>query len=291
MIPETLRATARRIIRRRSTALSVVALFLAVWNPTVGIAGAIPDCARYGAVTVTGTVAIDGINEVSGVVASRRRPILWIEEDSGNPERIYAITALGAQRSVVDVKDAVDRDWEDIALTGRRIWLGDIGDNRQLRESIQAYWFREPRPSQTSVSARVVELTYEDGAHNAEAMVVDGRRRELYIFTKQPGSTFVYRTSVRGLQGGESAILTRVAVLPLNKVTAADLGPEGIIVKSGDGYLYRWTSDQTVTSALTRTPCRAQAGPGESLGFALDGGGLYAIPEGSSPSVYFTSPA
>ena len=72
-------------------------------------------------------------------------------------------------------------------------------------------------------------------------------------------------------------------------VTAADLGPDGVIVKSGSGYLYRWTSDRTVPTALAGTPCRAQAGPGESLAFAR-GGGLYAIPEGSGPSVYFTRP-
>jgi hypothetical protein len=287
----TRRAAARRIVRSRSIALSVVTLMSAVWNPTVVAAGAIPGCARYGTVTVTGNVTIDGINEVSGVVASRRRPILWIEEDSGNPERIYAITSAGAQRSVVNVTGADNRDWEDMALTGRRIWLGDIGDNRELRTSIQVYWFREPRPSDTSVSARLLELRYEDGAHNAEAMVVDGRRRELYVFTKQPGTTSVYRASVHGLQGGETATLTKMAVLPLNTVTAADLGPEGIVVKSGAGYLYRWTSDRTVASALARTPCRAQAGPGESLGFALDGGGLFAIPEGSNPPVYFTLPA
>lgn len=290
MIRGTSRVTARRFFRRHGISLSVIALTAAVWSPTAAAAGAIADCAGYGGVTVTGTVTIDGIDEVSGVVASHRRPVLWIEEDSGNPERIYAIDGSGAARATVEVKNAANRDWEDIALTGRRIWLGDIGDNAGIRPSIQVYWFREPRPSDSSVSAHELQLHYEDGPHNAEAMVVDGVHRELYIFTKQSGTTSVYRASVLGLQGGESATLTKIAVLPLNTVTAADLGPEGIIVKSGAGYLYRWTSDRTVAAAIGRTPCRAQAGPGESLAFAHDGGGLYAIPEGSSPSVYFTSP-
>ncbi|MEO8423087.1 MAG: hypothetical protein ABI595_04145 [Actinomycetota bacterium] len=264
----------------------------AVWQPTVATAGAIDACAHYGTAAVTGTVTIDGINEISGVVASRRRDVLWIEEDSGNPERIYAIDGSGAELATVDVMNADNRDWEDIALTGRRIWLGDIGDNRESRKSIQVYWFREPRPSRSSVSARVLELRYEDGPHNAEAMVVDGARRELFIFTKQAGTTSVYMVSVRGLQGGESITLTKIAELPLNTVTAADLGPEGIIVKSGSGYLYRWTSARTVGASIARTPCRAPAGPGESLGFSRGGGGvgrgLYAIPEGTFPSVYFT---
>lgn len=157
-------------------------------------------------------MTIDGINEVSGVVASRRH-VLWIEEDSGNPERIYAIDGSGAQRAVVDVKGADNGDWEDIALTGRRIWLADIGDNVEIRTSIQVYWFREPRPSDSSVSAHVLQLHYEDGAHNAEAMMVDGAHRKLFVFTKQSGTTSVYRASVLGLQGGESMTLTKIAVL------------------------------------------------------------------------------
>lgn len=290
MIPRTERTTQRNA-RRWIVTLSIIALSSTAWNPTVAAAGAIPDCAGYGAVTVTGAVTIDDINEVSGVVASRRRPVLWIEEDSGNPARIYAIDGSGAERASISVKGADNRDWEDIALTGRRIWLADIGDNPAIRPSIQVYWFREPRPSGSSVSAHVLQLTYEDGPHNAEAMVVDGARRELFIFTKQSGTTSVYTASVRGVQGGESVTLRRIAVLPLNTVTAADIGPEGIIVKAGSGYLYRWTNSRTVASAIARTPCRAEAGPGESLAFARDGGGLYAIPEGSSPSVYFTAPA
>jgi hypothetical protein len=279
------------IPQRRRVALVAFVMTTVVWNPAVSAAGTVADCPGYGAVRVTGTVTIDGINEVSGVVSSNRRAVLWIEEDSGNPELIYAIDGSGAQRGVVTVENADNRDWEDIALTGHRIWLGDIGDNSELRSSIQVYWFREPTPSQASVSAHVLELRYEDGAHNAEAMVVDGARRELFIFTKRSGTTSVYTTSVRGLQGGESRTLTKIAELPLNassKVTAADLGPEGIIIKAGQGYLYRWTSDRTVPSALSKTPCRAEVGPGESLAFAHDGGGLYAIPEGASPSVYFT---
>jgi hypothetical protein len=285
----TSRATTRRSLRWRGISLSVIALTAAVWNTTLAAAGSIADCAGYGGVTVTGTVTIDGINEVSGVVASRRRPVLWIEEDSGNPERIYAIDGSGAERAAVDVHGAVNLDWEDIALTGRRIWLADIGDNLGLRPSVQVYWFREPRLTATSVAAHVLQLHYEDGPHNAEAMVVDGVHRELFILTKQSGTTSVYTASVRGVQDGGSATLRKVAELPLSTVTAADLGPEGIIVKSGAGYLYPWTSDRTVASAIAGSPCRAQAGPGESLAFARNGG-LYAIPEGSSPSVYFTAP-
>ena len=167
--------------------MTCVVFASAAWPPSGVSAGTIEPCAGYGEVTVTGTVTIDGIDEVSGVVASHRRPVLWIEEDSGNPERIYAIDGSGDRRAVVDVDHAQNLDWEDIALSGRRLWLADIGDNFELRASVRVFWFNEPRRSDTTATARVLHLRYEDGAHNAEAMVVDGKRKELYIFTKQSG--------------------------------------------------------------------------------------------------------
>lgn len=255
-------------------------------------AGSVEACPGYGSDGPIGTVAIDGINEVSGVVASRRDPVLWIEEDSGNPERIYAIDYTGPTRAQVQVGNAHNRDWEDIALTGHRLWLADIGDNDAQRLSIRVYWFKEPKLSATSVEARLLTLTYEDDvARNAEAIAVDGDRKKLFIFTKAPGISLVFRAPVDHLHGGEAVVLRQIAELPLNKVTAADLGLKGIVVKAGDGYLYPWSADHRVVATLSGAPCRVPAGPGESIAFSSDDRGLYAIPEGSDPPIYFTPPA
>ena len=251
-----------------------------------------PACPGYGSYSVTGHVPINGINEVSGVVASRGSSALWIEEDSGNPTTIYAIDGTGAKLATVQVRDSTNHDWEDIALADGQIWLGDIGDNAHLRTALQVYWFAEPALSATSVAAKLLTLTYDDRvARNAEALAVDGAHEKLFIFTKaQSGGSLVFRASIDGIHSGSSRILRHVATLPLNEVTAADLGPIGVIVKSGDGYLYRWTSDHRVLSALAQPPCRAPAGTGESLAFSTDDQGLWAIPEGADPPIYFTPP-
>ncbi len=249
-------------------------------------------CQGYGSDSVTGRVLISGINETSGIVASRTTSALWIEEDSGNPTTIYAIDGTGARLATIQVNGAINHDWEDIALADHQIWLGDIGDNHHRRTELQAYWFNEPSLSATSVSANVVHLTYADRVpRNAEAMVVDPGTKNLFIFTKSSSGSLVFRTSIDGVHNGDSETLQQIATLPLNQVTAADLGPKGVIVKAGDGYLYRWTSDHFVSSALLGSPCRAPAGPGESIAFSKDDRGLYAIPEGVSPPVYYTPPS
>ncbi len=278
--------------RRSTFATALLALVTIASWPVTSAAGSIQYCPSYGPVRVTGSIAIPGIGEVSGVVASHTNPVLWIEEDSGNPERIYAIDSDGTSRATVDVQNSDNRDWEDIALTGHRLWLADIGDNHAERDSIQVYWFPEPKLDASSVAARVLTLRYGDGvARNAEALVVDASRKKLFIFTKEPGTSIVFRAPVAHLHGGESLTLQQVAQMNLNKVTAADIGPRGIIVKAGDGFLYPWSADHRVVSTLAGTPCRAPAGPGESLAFSSDELGLFAIPEGSGPSVYYTPPA
>jgi hypothetical protein len=278
--------------RRSTVAAALLALFIVGSTPVTSAAGSIQDCPFYGPVQVTGSITIPGIGEVSGVVASHANPVLWIEEDSGNPERIYAIDSDGTSRATVDVRNSDNRDWEDIALTGHRLWLADIGDNHAERDSVQVYWFPEPKLSASSVTARLLTLRYGDGvARNAEAMVVDASRKKLFIFTKGPGASTVFRAPVAHLQGGDSETLHQIAQLPLNQVTAADIGPRGIIVKAGDGFLYPWSADHRMVTTLAGTPCRAPAGPGESLAFSIDDLGLFAIPEGSGPSIYYTPPA
>jgi hypothetical protein len=249
------------------------------------------DCLRYGSAHVSGQVAIPGVHEISGVVASHRDDVLWVEQDSGNPEEIWAIDASGAVRADIQVRDATNHDWEDIALTRHRLWLGDIGDNHLRRESIQVYWFPEPALDTGSVDARMVTLTYPDGPHNAEAMFVDWHHRTLFIITKTRAGAAVFRTQIAHLHNGEARSLRQVATLPLNLVTAADIGPRGIIVKAGDGYLYPWRRDGRVLTALARTPCGVSVGPGESIAFSRDERGLFAIPEGQTPNVYYTPPA
>jgi hypothetical protein len=261
------------------------------WLPANGSAADLagPGCPVAAPVQVTGQVRIAGIDEVSGVVASRRTPgMYWIEEDSGNPARIWGVDLTGARLASVRVLDATNLDWEDIALARGRLWVADIGDNFLLRPSIAVYSFPEPLPSARRVRADLLTLTYPDGPRNAEALFVDGMRQQLFVVTKEAGTAEVFRTSISTVPDGSVHELRSVITLPLNRVTAADLGRAGVLVKAGDAHLYRWGADRRVSTALATTPCVIAAGPGEAIAFARSPSGLVAIPEGTQPSVYLT---
>jgi hypothetical protein len=141
----------------------------------------------------------------------------------------------------------------------------------------------------TSVDATTLQLRYEDGPHDAEAMFVDPRDEHLYLIEKQLGEpeSAVYGVPLRGLRPGEVGVLRLVARVPVPAVTAADLGPAGIAVGS---YLttlvFPWSDDRTVVSTLEGLSCPASIGD-EAIAQTGDGGALYSTGEGVGRSIRY----
>jgi len=275
---------------------SVVALAAALsWLPaTVARAAATARCPSFGSAITAGRVSgLSAIREISGVVSSRRYDqTLWIEQDGGNPERVDAIRPDGAARASIPVRNAQNHDWEDIAFWDHRIWIGDIGDNGSKRSSVAAYWFKEPKLSAGSVTAKMVTLTYPDGAHNAEAMFVTGGN--LYIVSKEKSldTGTVYRADVSPLRDGATRRLQKVTTVPIGNISAADVGGRGIVIRNyRHGLFFRWRSDHRVATALDGAPCDVEVGPGaESIAFTTWNRSMYSIPEGSTPPVFVNHP-
>ena len=79
------------------------------------------------------------------------------------------------------------RDTEDLALAkDGTLWVGDIGDNNENRDTI-GLWRLAPGAK----SAKLQRLTYPDGAHNAEALLLTQTDSPI-IVTKTVGSASVY---------------------------------------------------------------------------------------------------
>jgi hypothetical protein len=246
-------------------------------------------CPRFGPDRVAGNVHIAGINEISGVVAGRRWRVLWAEEDSGNPERVYAVSPEGRTKANVVVHRATNRDWEDIAYGGGKIWLGDIGSQRNV---VQVYWFPEPKLSARAVRARHANLRYGGGAtHNAEAMFIVGTN--LFVVTKERSGWqgLVYRVSIKGLANGGHRTMRRIGRVTIGNVTGADAGARGFIVRnlSGTAEFYPWRGSRSVSRALGGTPCNLTVGRAESIAFSLWNARLYSISEGHNPAVRYVA--
>src|SRR5688572_15906829 len=108
--------------------LTVIAAILAV---TIGATVAhAQNCPTYASPTSLGTVQSSLITEASGIAVSRQHEgVLWIHNDSGDSNRIFAMTFRGAPLGTFTLSGASAIDWEDIAIgpvppQGNYIYVG-----------------------------------------------------------------------------------------------------------------------------------------------------------------------
>ena len=180
-------------------------------------------------------------------------------------------------------------DWEDIAIRGRTLYVGDIGDNLAQRPDIAVYRFAEPAPGATARATRIV-LRYPDGPHDAEALLVDPRNGTLVIVTKDfGGRSGVYiaaeaAPAQAATLGSASARRSRPATSP---PTAARSSCAATTARSS-GPSARSESIATALQARAlhrRPPNLFDEGQGEALALTRNGRAFYTVPEGASPAL------
>lgn len=244
----TERATGRWVARIAAPSVLVAA----VLTPS---AQAAPTsvCDRFAEGKEAGRVLDPGIDEASGIVASRVHPdVLWTHNDSGGEPEIYALSPTGEMLGTYRVAGAENLDWEDIAIGGgprpgsSYLYIGDIGSNFRARDDVVVYRVAEPDVAPdgsggTLVDVDVLRLRYPDGIVDAEAMIVDPLSADLYILTKltnedgsdsSDGFSRVMRAHRHALRPGAVITMEEVASFEVGPDYAVDLA-RGRIVPSG----------------------------------------------------------
>jgi hypothetical protein len=263
---------------------------------------------------VVGLVKPDDLDEISGVVVSRQNPsVLWVHDDSGGQPDAYALAPSGELLGTFPLQGATNVDWEDIALgpgptPGDHLYLGDIGDNDANRPNVAVY--RAPEPKVTPAAAGTTgpalpaekfTITYPDGPHDAETLLVDPLTGDLYIVTKEmTRESVVFMVPVAALVDGATITPTQVATLArgdtaasglFSLVTGGDISPDGtvITIRTYSAVLvYKRSPGESVAQALSEPPCDGNAAieiQGEGVGIAPDGRSYYTISEGQNAPI------
>lgn len=128
------------------------------------------------------------IKESSGLAAGSYGKTYFTHNDSGDSARFFAFELTGKVTGEYSVTNARNVDWEEMAadsMGGKPyLFFADIGDNGQRRDSIQIYRVPEPKTPGAIKADRIYDISYPDGPHNAEAILVDGKRQKFQIITK-----------------------------------------------------------------------------------------------------------
>ncbi|GAB7003154.1 hypothetical protein JCM18899A_06250 [Nocardioides sp. AN3] len=218
------------------------------------------------------------ITESSGLVALGTG-LFVTTNDSGDSARVFTVDDRGRTVGVTTWSGHA-HDVEALAPDGPgEVWVGDIGDNRSSRDSIQVTHVPVGRGDRHS-DGPVYELTYPDGAHDAETLLAgpDGR---LYVVTKGFLGGSVYAAPPL-LDADHANRLVRVADGLLPMATDGTVLPDGhhaLIRGYAGAVLYTFPDFGRVASV----PLPAQP-QGEGLAVAADGA-LYVSSEGVGSDV------
>ncbi len=230
------------------------------------------------------------LRESSGVAWSRVAPgVLWSHNDSGHEATLYAMDTRGTLLGTVPLRGASNRDWEDIATgpcpAGICLYVGDIGDNAEVRDGIVLYRVEDTGTFDgTPRAAEAFPMVLPDGPRDMEALFVLPGEEVFFITKGRAHPVTVYRYPPP-LRSGEVVTLEAVQSLtegpvPIpSQVTGADATPDGglVVVRTYQSLsFYRMEEGRLVAIAGGRVNLRTlEEAQGEAVG--IGPGGLVAL--------------
>jgi len=248
------------------------------------------------------------LKEISGLLVSRKNPdTFWVHNDSGDAPLLYALRNDMTIKALFEIEGATHTDWEDIAqatIEGKNyLFIGDIGDNRAARKSITVYQVEEPALDTVSSTKlkvyRTIELVYEDGARDAEALLYDSRTNELIVVTKRDERARVYAIEINQVAPETIATLKFEGALQvealksdlppmrtyLHYITAADQHEDGSVLLKNYFRVWRYTNSELKPLKQLLTQERPEQllyqleQQGEAIAFDLDSNRYYTTSE------------
>jgi hypothetical protein len=279
----------------------VVAATLAAIPGGAGGAGA---CASYGDRVVDTGRTPRALDELSGLVASRRHPgVYWAHNDSGHDLTLYAMRENGTVAATfplgIDATDPEDIGIGPCARGERRtcLYVADTGDNLRSRSRVRIIRVVEPATLRSGrLIAEAFPFTYPDGARDAEAVLVDPRTADVFVVTKSLMSLGqAYRVELE--RGARPSRAVPIASLSAGSgfdalVTAASVHPSGtrVLVRT---YRSVWELErpgaQSLADVLRATPRLVPGGAmhfqGEAVAYTADGTGYVLAGEGKNTPI------
>jgi len=247
-------------------------------------------------------VADERLVEISGLVADGGGYVVVNDgADEASGRRIFFLNR-GCRVVRTVAYPSRPRDTEDLTRSADgSLWVGDIGDNGKSRDTIGVW-----RLAPGARTPALFRMSYPDGAHDAEALLVGGDGRPVVV-TKDPFTAGVYVPD-GPLRAGGTTPLRRAGEFPIPlSGTSNPFGFQGRLVITGgavspdgrrvalrtyaDAFEFDVPADgagggtpaDALVRAITGGPDRTVALPdepqGESIAYTADGTRLLTVSE------------
>ncbi len=166
--------------------------------------------------------------------------------DSGDTGRVFSVDPATGETVLVSDWEDDPTDVEALAPDGRGgVWVGDIGDNTGSRESVEV----ADVELGGGTPASTYDLTYPDGAHDAETLMADPATGRLYVASKSPLGGTLFAAPKELDPDGPNRLEPLGSVLPL--ATDGAFFPDGrhfVVRNYAAAAIYAFPSLQKVGS-------------------------------------------
>ena len=183
------------------------------------------------------------LDENSGIV-HYSDSTAWFIEDNGNQDEIYQVDFKGNLLKEIEVKNAKNGDWEDLAKDDNgNLYIGDFGNNTNNRKDLVIYKLPNPQnESGDKIEAERIRFNYPEQTefppereklfYDAEAFFYHSEF--LYIITKNranpfPGDALLYKVPAHEGKFKAEYIgnFKTCDDWETCQITAADISPDG----------------------------------------------------------------
>lgn len=229
------------------------------------------------------------LQEASGLAVSFINPgHLWTHNDSGGEPALYLINEQADIVMTANLNSATNRDWEDITISrdgSGILYIGDIGDNRAVRESLTIYSIVEPKLDSIesrSASFEQMVIQYEEGPRDSETLMVDPFTKNLILLTKREDNILIYSFPFKA---GTRQTLKAKGKMPLTQLTAGDITSNGdVLIKNYNQLFYLENKDKTpIVQLLLNGEMKLinyeREKQGEALTWSEDGNSFFLLSE------------
>lgn len=182
-----------------------------------------------------------------------------------------------------------------MARAGSDLYIADIGDNSRIFPEYSIYKFAEPTLNTDTVyNVERLRFQYGDGAHDAEAFLVDPATKDIFILTKRDKPSAIYKIAFP-YSTTQLNTAVRVGALQYSSAVSASLSPDAkeILVKTYTGIHYYSRNGKLIEATLQTPPVPlpyTMEPQGEAVTFAADNSGFFTLSEKGRPgtvNLYF----